>query len=232
MPGGDCKVARFCDDFESYATGQAPTGYGLRQKGGTLTIESSKAFSGTRSVYIKSDEGSAKTTALINVGRGILPLPGNVVHGRMMVYLTATPQGNVHWDNTIWSGKLPGTDVKAQYAYGGHQSGRFIVVYNPHDCNAISQTPFPTGRWACLQWQFDGPSMTTRLWVDGKAIADQTVVGKTNRCMDRSGAEWVAPTFDNAQFGWTNYQPSPVPIEMWMDDIAIDSKQIACPQLP
>ncbi len=231
LGGVDCKDAKFCDDFESYATGKPPAGYGLRQNGGTLTVESTKAFSGTKAVYMKSNAGATKLLAMISRGKPVLPLPGNVVHGRMTVFLTAVPQGGVHWDNTIFSGLIPGTTTRAQYAYGG-MFGKFIVVYNPHDCNAVSQTAVPAGRWVCLQWQFDGPNMTTRLWVDGKPIPDQTVVGKTNRCVDRSASPWVAPSFDNAQFGFWNYQDSPVPIEMWMDDVAIDSNPIACPTRP
>ena len=50
------------------------------------------------------------------------------------------------------------------------------------------------------------------------------------------GAELFAsnvPIFDSLSLGWQNWNnPTPIPIEMWIDDVAIDSKPIACPTKP
>ena len=47
-------------------------------------------------------------------------------------------------------------------------------------------------------------------------------------CTSGTNVPWAAPVFDSLRLGWTNKQASP-PIEAWIDDIAIDSKPIACP---
>ncbi|HET6283923.1 MAG TPA: hypothetical protein VFH73_23410 [Polyangia bacterium] len=43
---------------------------------------------------------------------------------------------------------------------------------------------------------------------------------------------WKAPPFEKLSLGWYNAQPSAIAIEMWMDDVAVDTKRIGCPPAP
>ncbi len=238
--GLDCNSAKFCDDFESYTAGARPAGGWTVT--GSVVVDSGKAFSGTKSILIKGP--GPRTNGAISRGRGVLPFATNTIYGRMMVWLTAAPAGSVHWDS-IWAiGKLPATTVTAHYRYGGGFQ-KFLAVYgttatpNP-DCSRGSQTRFPTQRWACLQWQFDGSpdgaggtKNEARLWMDGNPISDATVVRFGSGCISGPRTtEWKAPVFDTFQVGWRNYQDSTTPIEMWIDDVAFDEKPVSCPAVP
>ncbi len=222
--------ARFFDDFESYTVGMKPAG-GWTVKG-SVVVDSTRAFSGTKAILISGPP--PKTRGTIARGDGGLPYASNTIHGRMMVWLTAAPIGGVHWDS-IWAiGQLPGSAVTAHYRYGGARE-KFIAVYDTYakpnpDCNRGSQTKFPVQRWACLQWQFDGSKNEAHLWMDGKPIDDQTVIRFGNGCVHvPRTTEWLAPVFDTFQVGWLNYQPSAIPIEMWIDDVAFGETPVPCP---
>ena len=71
-----------------------------------------------------------------------------------------------------------------------------------------------------------------RLWMDGKLLSDQTITRFGTGCVDNTKSEWLAPTFTTVQPGWWNYQPSPIPVEMWLDDVALDTRPITCPTKP
>ncbi len=229
-----CKEARLCDNFESYPVGMPPGAPWILSPlsgGATLVVDGTKAFSGTKAILVKTPGGVAG--ARMRVGAPVLPLPDNDMYGRMMVWLTDSPVGAVHWNNIIASGALPG-GTSSIYAYGAMYRN-FMANYQPNDCAATSKTPFPTGHWSCLQWQFDGSKdpatgmlrNTSRLWMDGVSVGDQTVVKFAAACVG-ARTEWIAPIFTTLSVGWTNYQTS-IPISMWIDDVAIGDKMIPCP---
>jgi hypothetical protein len=236
MTGVDCKGARLCDDFEAYTVGGVPAGgWGVSvSKGtGTVTVDGTKAWSGTKSALFKTTGGIAH--ALITRGKPLLPIPGNAIYGRMMLFMTASPPGAVHWNNVNFYGRLP-TGQRAQYGYGGMYQ-RMWATYNPHDCYQQSRMNFPTARWVCMQWLFDGSADANgvqkneaHLWMDGKEITDVAVIKVAKNCVDGTKSEWIAPNpFDSMTLGWENYQSSTIPLEMWVDDLAINDKAIACP---
>ncbi|HEY0706683.1 MAG TPA: hypothetical protein VGG33_07800, partial [Polyangia bacterium] len=230
-------TAKFCDDFDGQTAGMQPTG-NFRvnvANTGTLTVDSTKAFSGKQSILIKGPAGSF--TSRLAFGAPLLPLPSNDLHGRAMVFMTAVPSGGVHWDNAIASGPLPGGGGNSSYVMGGMYSN-FMAVYHPGDCSVDSSTKFPTGRWACLQWQFKGAADGThvlRMMMDGKLVdkGEVTTMGPAN-CVGGGAAsrEWKAPNFTSLTFGWINYQRSAIPIEMWVDDLAFGEQAIPCPTAP
>jgi hypothetical protein len=39
------------------------------------------------------------------------------------------------------------------------------------------------GRWVCVEWEFDGPNDTERLWLDPEPITAVTVTGTAGRCL-------------------------------------------------
>jgi hypothetical protein len=240
LPAIDCKSARFCDDFEAYAVGAAPAGGWTVSKtkdpAVTLVVASDKAWSGTKSISIHAPGASA--TAFITRGKPVLPLPdGDNLFGRMMTFLTKAPPGPVHWNSMRGTGRTADGQY-ATYSWGAMNDGKVLANYNEgaHDCWKGSRTLWPVGKWSCLQWQFDGsknPDGTVknemRIWVDGVLLSDAVVSRFGSGCTDGTKTEWTAPLFDGIRLGWENYQTSSIPIEMWLDDVALDSKPIACP---
>jgi hypothetical protein len=231
-PPGGCAGAKFCDDFEGQELGKAPSG-GFTLKvgsGATLLVDTSKAFSGKQAIAIKGPKGSFG--AQLVFGAPQLPLPSNDLHGRMMVFMTAVPGGGVHFDNVLASGTLA-AGGSSTYVLGG-MYGNFMAVYHPGDCSVDSSTKFPAGRWACIQWEFKGAKDGThvlKMMMDGMTVdkGEITTKGPNNCAAGNNGGEWKAPTFNRMSVGWVNYQSSPIPVEMWIDDLAFGEAPIPCP---
>jgi hypothetical protein len=84
----------------------------------------------------------------------------------------------------------------------------------------------PFGRWTCVEWQVqNGPAQTTdagtgtvRVWMDGVEAAD----------LARSDIV-TQPYFANVVFGLETVVPPGQPaIDLWIDEVAIDSAYIGC----
>jgi hypothetical protein len=129
-----------------------------------LAVDDKKAFSGAQSVRFTHQ--GAPAVMFIELRQPVLPLPGHVMHGRLMYYLTQGPTGQyTHWEIVRGGGPLPG-GARAQYNTGG-ENGKFVVNYEPGDCTKYSKVDFPMKRWACYQWEFNGPKNEIHLWIDG-----------------------------------------------------------------
>src|SRR4051794_1753311 len=229
-----CNGAKICEGFERYGAGEPPAAPWTVQAspGETVAVDGSRAFAGSRSVRVRHS-GTAHDFVYLQLARPVLPLPGNDLHGRLMVFVNQVPP-SLHWDNVRATGPLPGGG-EGQYNVGG-QKANFLSNYEPHDCWRDSQRPFPTGRWVCLQWQFDGGPASAgggtrnelRVWLDGQPIDDATVQRFGDGCVDHSRSEWIAPRFETLSIGWEQYRKSD-PIEMWVDEVAVGEAPIPCP---
>jgi len=98
------------------------------------------------------------------------------------------------------------------------------------DCWQHSATKIPEAQWACMEWYFDGATNTQKFWLDGRAIDDLTVVDEGEGCLDQGTAgKWIYPTFARVNLGWGSYVKDD-PREAWIDDVAIGTAKIGCPQ--
>jgi hypothetical protein len=236
-PAASCTGAAVCDDFEAYAVGEAPGGPWTvaASAGETAVVDGGKAWSGSRSVLVRHS-GAGNHSVYLAIGKPALPLPGNDLHGRLMLFITRVPP-RLHWDNVRATGPLPGGG-QAQYNLGG-ESASFLSNYEPHDCYRRTQNPYPQGRWACIQWRFNGAPREEgpagagthnefRVWLDGQPVEEATVQRFGQGCVDKSTSEWIAPSFERLLIGWEQYRGGD-PIEMWVDDVAVGETPIACP---
>jgi hypothetical protein len=235
--GHSCLGALLCDDFESYAVGSPPGApWSVSTNGGSVTIDSTRAYSGTRSVHVTTDGMAPYRQAYFSVsGAPVFPVAGNVVFGRMMIWLTAAPTMTTHWTNIQGEGPVTGQSqsYRAFTRYGGQVSEQLMANYDTSgvssDCWQHSQVPIPTQRWACFEWRFDGPNNEMDFWLDGTSISALTVIGQGSGCISNgTNGKWNLPEYDTLRLGWEHYQTS-IPIDMWIDDVGIDSKRIGCP---
>jgi hypothetical protein len=225
-----CKTARFCDDFEAYAVGKRPASPWSVSTGGggTLAVDGTRPFSGAKSVHIVAPAGTPN--AWLHLGKPLLPLVDNVIYMRAMIYVNRTVAA--HWNFVEATGSLPaGFAVYSSGGQGGKVSGFYYLA--PHDCWDGGRVTYPTGRWVCQSWQIDGSRTATGTTKNEMLVSlDGTQVEHVIRfgggCTDNTRTEWAAPTFQNLQIGWEVFQSSPA-VEMWLDDVAVDSKPLPCP---
>jgi hypothetical protein len=159
-----------------------------------------------------------------------------------MVWLSRLPSGGVHWNNMESSGLLPNSTQTAKYAWGGDGmlgtvTAGYTIRNDPAattevvDCLKSSATPFPVQRWACVEWQFDGGADEMHYWLDGTLLADVDIVKTGGMCVTPPppGNIWVGPVFSSVSLGWMEPNASSAAIEMWLDEVVLDTQRIGCP---
>ena len=91
-----------------------------------------------------------------------MPLLGNKVYGRFMIYTDRIPDKSVHWTIAHGDGPVGTTGTTGTYNYGG-MGGLMANYYrdtkpDPTDCWQTKNENFPTGKWQCVGFLFDGPN--------------------------------------------------------------------------
>jgi len=185
-----------------------------------VVVDNSKAFSGTQSLHFVNNPKPAMTSPFINFTKQF-PLASNDLHGRIMYFMAQTPKTGSHW-NFITSQN----SGKTEWSIGG-QGGVFELVCDPPDNGLDSKTPWPSGKWVCMQWQFKYPGSTDTTFVtkvDGVAVDKGNFTGANS-----NGEKWVAGTWSNLRFDWEVFGSSDIDVEFWIDDLAFGEQEIACP---
>ena len=213
--GNLCAGAKKCFDFEDQTPGQAPSSpdFKVEMNGGSMSVDSAKFFSGKQSIKISTRGGTNfPGTNLVFSGVEKL-LPENDMHGRVMMWMANTP-GRAHWDSIL--GSAAG-GANPTYILGGMYMN-FMSVYHPGDDSVDSATPFPTGTWACIQWQFSGKGGMNihKMMLNGQVV-DKGLTTK-----------WRAPTFSQLKVGYRHFNTN-VAVDVWLDDLAFGDQPIPCP---
>ena len=230
-----CAGRLICDDFEDDTLGAAPLApWQTNVNQGAVVVDGAHAHSGMRAVKVSTDAGQYKQALFYAEGAPAFPVPGNVVYGRMMIYMPQTANDGVHWTMIQGSGPVPGhAGVTGHYRYGGMWQGKMMANYETSnaatDCWNNSDTVMPTGAWTCMEWRFDGPANDMRFWLDGTEVADLHVTQQGMGCGGQDlGGDWLAPDFERMYLGWESYQQDDAR-EAWIDDVIIDDQPIGCP---
>lgn len=242
-----CETAIFCEDFESYSVGQAPSGaWSTQTNSGSVSIDDSRQVSGSQSARFITEASSSSKTAYLHLEEAF-PVANNVYYGRMLFWLESAPTESVHWTFIQGGGTVPGESYRALYRYGGQHpidaGNQLMANYETpdsysgngpaSDCwNHAQGVVVPVGRWSCVEWKFDGGANEMRLWLDGVAIDSLTVTGSGEGCVSSEvGNVWTAPEFEFLDIGWESYQADETRT-LFIDDLVIDDEPIGCPQLP
>ncbi len=255
-PGKPCDTALLCDDFESYDS--APNGKWTlhTSAGGAVVIDTTQHASGAKSVKVSTQASSSVTAMLRMQDPSVFPVPGNVVYGRMLYYLESAPTQSVHWTLIAGLGVVPGQTYHAVYRYGGQTpltqgttflGSEMMANYDTPDWYSDKSTPgsdcwhhangrvMPVGKWTCIEWKFDGPNDGMKLWLDGVAATDLTIMGhgdgnNQDGCVNANNdSPWAAPTFASFDLGWESYQTDDARTA-YIDDVAISTTRLGCPQ--
>jgi len=226
--------ALICEDFEAY-TGTPGAPWKVMKNGpGNVIIDGAQHRSGLKAVKFTTTGAADYQQAYLSLDK-IFPIANNAFYGRMMIYTAKAANDGVHW--TMIEGEGPASAqgiTSAKVRYGGQHEQRLMANYDSSgkasDCWQHSATKMPEGKWACMEWYFDGATNTQKFWLDGKGIDDLTVTGEGEGCgSQETQGKWIYPSFARVNLGWESYQKDD-PREVWIDDVAIGTSQIGCPQ--
>jgi hypothetical protein len=188
----------------------------------SVTLDTMHARSATHSVKVHNG-------GLI----GVAP-PASAFYGRVWAWLGSSP-GDVpsggHWGWILGVG--PGNAGSAPEVRMGGQFGILIHNYSVNDDVVLSDPNFfndgmdagtraIAGAWTCVEFYFGKDSLRT--WIDGSEVAALNVTPTTTWAHGMK-APW-SPAYAAIRIGYANYNANA--IDVWYDDVAIDTSRICC----
>jgi hypothetical protein len=233
-----CTGLAYCEDFESYGdAGTLENGKTIGpwkiSVGGkaVMSIDTDKPYSGKYSLHITepaNDTGASNGLLHQAAASGGL-VTGNDVWGRAMIYYSTSggaglPQGHSWAFQAQGDSSAEGNkNVSMNVANGGTQ-----YFLNYHSATSPEQSVTggkpAGGKWICMQWEYNGSGTTPA--DEGKIIIDGTVVVDAKK----QNPNWdFATPWTNFDFGFQHYQAITNSMDVYLDDFALDSKEIPCP---
>jgi hypothetical protein len=181
---------------------------------GTATVDGLHAFRGTKALHINVVNTGHK--AAISETK-TFPIATNLLYARLFVWFDVFTT-TAHFTMA----EAPQTAAGAWIRFGG-QGGKYGVGTDhgaSGDWLQQDTTPIPTKQWTCIEFAFRGDTNQFHVWMDD---VERTAlnVGPTQH------AGFAMPAFTSLWFGWQTYS-NQAPGELWIDEIAIDSKPIGC----
>ncbi|KAJ6530609.1 hypothetical protein B0H19DRAFT_1273608 [Mycena capillaripes] len=206
-------------DFEGTVDGSVWSVIVTAQSGGSATIDTTKAHSGTHSMKIVSTGGFSN-----HIFYGVSNLTalgsGSDIYGRYYAnFLNAFTQ-----DHTT---HMMMTDPVAQTLRMGGQFG--VLDWNRASDDSIMPDGSPTSNagsiaiagntWYCIEFHLSRTTGQIQTWVGGNAISSLTTP------QTRWGSSYI-PNPSNWGLGWESYGSDPNTV--WYDDIALGTSRIGC----
>lgn len=228
--------AVICDDFEDGTLSQ----WNINQQGGTLSVGTAFANSGTKALLVDTQPGSNNHGGYIRAtGAPLFPLPNNVIYGRAMVLYEGV-NGKIPTQHTDIvraadaSSNVPFYNLGSQTNSGSKQEEillNYYVSYPDEDCWVRPSPGYKINaqEWMCWEWHFDGNTNQLKFYINGDLEVDLTEYG--DGCVDQAQHVWDAPEFGSFQIGaYISEGGATENQKIWIDDVAVGtSGLLGCP---
>ncbi|GEM_PF-3996640 len=202
-----------CDDFEQGALGMQWSP--VRDNGGTVTVDGTRAFHGRRSVRLATPETN-NSGAGIRLHQALRGLKANRLWGRgYFFFARRTPTNHVDY--------IRGEGRTGYVAVGAYDNAFAGFYYGPSgDYPSLwfykgTKRLIKDGGWVCLEWSFDGVAGRAEAMIDGMELP-QTLI---DRAPDNKAV--IFPSFDAL------FLVVPRGHEVWIDAVAVDDERVGCP---
>ena len=232
-PGGgaDCTGLAYCDDFDGYGAvtvtdGMTIGAWKASVAGATIAIDATNGYHGGSSLHITMPAGATVHGWLGQTTSSGL-VAGNDLYGRAMIYYSNTGGNDLPKGVHSWFFQTAGTSselsMTAQINMGtGGATAQPQLNYHPGDISKRGGA-ITAGAWHCVQWQYDGsgspPADTAKVWIDGTPVLD----------LPASTGWKMATPWTSMELGFTHFQTTTNPVEVFLDDFAVDGAMIPCP---
>jgi hypothetical protein len=241
-----CTGYKYCENFEAYngpVANNSPLGpwmATLTGDGAMMTVDSVKPYSGSKALHITQPQGTNCRGTLNQKAAGGL-VPGNDVFGRAMVFYSDMGGNNLPSNSDggtdmgfglpigvhSWifnsSGTADGGGVTMNMGGGGMQLQLNYHPPAPLLEQSMKGGTITAGQWHCIQWQYDGsgnpPANSAKVWIDGAPAVTVTAA---------KGWQFPLP-WNSFDFGFTHYQSLLNPIDVYLDDFALNDTMVPCP---
>ncbi len=247
-----CGSALFCEKFDTYAGVAAikdkqkfgPWSAAL-QTGASMDLDGTHKVSGSSALHVHIDNAATAGGRLFADGaQSIFATKPTHVYGRMMMFIN--PNGtSIHWTffgaNGAADPGSPASGRNASYILSSlPKSGvnTYSFVYGLsatggdgfHDCSSQSSTPMPSA-WACVSFEMDSVARKLRMYKDGAATPILAVDDHGNGCVAPTpvGSPWYGPAITQLFVGAWSFHAMNAPLDVWIDDLVVDTKPVACP---
>jgi hypothetical protein len=253
-PVDPCADALFCEKFEDYAGVTSisddqefgPWRAALATPGAEMELDGAHTTSGTQALHVRID-GGVEAGGRLFAGGDLPVLAGNPTHvyGSMMMYID--PNGtSVHWTffgvNGDAEPSSPVTGRNASYIMSSlprEGVNTYSFVYglqaegaDPyHDCWFQSETRMPTAGWQCVEFEMDSVARKLRMRTGDSPTDIAEVDDHGQGCVgDVPGdSAWYGPAISQMFVGAWSFHPMNGPLEVWIDDLVLDTKPVSCP---
>jgi hypothetical protein len=241
----------FCEHFDDYVeTGLSdaqtfgPWRASVSDEGATMDLDGTHTVSGDGALHVLLAQGPASGGRLFTTGDvPILSDTPTHVYGRMMMYIEQNGT-SVHWTFFGVQGaaepasplagnyaayimsSLPREGVNTYSFVDGLAGGDYY-----QDCSTQGETPMPTGEWTCVSFEMDSLARHLRMWKDGDEPPIVAVDDHGNGCVSPapSDSTWWGPEIDELFVGIWSFHPMNAPLEVWIDDLVVDTVPVECP---
>ncbi|MGE0396799.1 MAG: hypothetical protein AB7T06_08790 [Kofleriaceae bacterium] len=245
-PGVICGSELLCENFEALTAGALTNNQmigGFRadvQGSGTLAIDTTRAYSGTKSLKAHID-GAAQGGGRIWAQNGALfAQTRRHLYGRFMMW-NSNDSNSVHWTIFGASGVVPvgnpSSGHTTTYLFSAAEDKKFMAVFydnqTQQDCWHHATEPVPvaaaTDHWTCVSFEADADTIRYRMSLDGRAITSFSVDTTGDGCLNAPGTTpWYGPAFDRFYLGALSFHPMSGPLDVWFDDLVVDTQPVEC----
>jgi hypothetical protein len=91
-------------------------------------------------------------------------------------------------------------------------------------------TPMPS-TWACVSFEMDSVARKLRMYKDGAATPILSVDDHGKGCVAPTvvTSPWYGPAITQLFVGAWSFHAMNAPLDVWIDDVVVDTKPVACP---
>ena len=228
-PPGACNHL-FCESFETVAVGSPPDPAIWTATSNDIVVDGTRAaLGGKKALHIPPLTAGVK---YIRENKTIAAM-GKSFYGRVFFWIEQQPiekPGSLYHWTLLSADELTDYNAGKVLRLGGHIEGagtnwvrfNFQTHGNPGETGLSDpQLVLSTKKWYCAEFYYSLPDNEARIWLDGVEDPKLHWKGPMMGYTFPTAVTWMT-------FGWAEYQAAKTPWEIWIDEIAIDTKQIGC----
>lgn len=213
-------VPSFSEDFES---GRLSSEVWAREVtgGNSVEVQSDCVAHGKFALRLRCPAGSEKTWAFITASH----LPPALQHhhfGRAYMFVTPKPPDR---HIILLTAGTPGFP-RNKYLEVATAHAKWQLTYVDLQGKASTEDYYsagavPTGRWFCLEWEFNDQPDHAAIWVDGDLVLATNFVSKVT-----GGRTGLVGAFTDLALGFRLWGAAPEAFDLYYDDIALGTQRL------